>query len=198
MIRALNASTTAGTNLAEAAFSARRAFPAPPEQLLRREAMPTRHLGHDGARDQRLFENAGLVVRRPPPPATSTVDDLNAARRPLRRKRKLKSRRKMGWTARSGVEIATTVAGRLPAKFWSSNGHPAPATSPRLDPRRLHRREALVPRPHIDGAFVLGGTMNWLRRRLREAVPQSAGEWLFMAAALVLVLVVLMAFLAAR
>jgi hypothetical protein len=28
--------------------------------------------------------------------------------------------------------------------------------------------------------------MNWLRRRLREAVPQSAGEWLFMAAALVL------------
>ena len=194
VIRALNASTTAGTNLAEAAFSARRAFPAPPEQLLRREAMPTRHLGHHGARDQRLFENAGLVVRRPPPPATSTVDDLNAAWRPLRLKRKLKSRRKMGWTARSGVEIATTVAGRLPAKFWSSNGHPAPATSPRLDPRRLHRREALVPRPHIDGAR----TMNWLRRRLREAVPQSAGEWLFMAAALVLVLVVLMALLAAR
>ena len=39
--------------------------------------------------------------------------------------------------------------------------------------------------------------MNWLRRRLREAVPQSAGEWLIMAAALVLVLVVLMAILAA-
>ena len=94
VIRALNASTTAGTNLAEAAFSARRAFPAPPEQLLRREAMPTRHLGHHGARDQRHFENAGLVVRRPPPPATSTVDHLNAARRPLRLKRKLKSRQK--------------------------------------------------------------------------------------------------------
>ena len=28
-------------------------------------------------------------------------------------------------TARSGVEIAT-AAGRLPAIFWSSNGHPAP------------------------------------------------------------------------
>jgi hypothetical protein len=40
--------------------------------------------------------------------------------------------------------------------------------------------------------------MNWLRRWLREAVPQSAGEWLIMAAALVLVLVVLMATLAAR
>ena len=68
--------------------------PAPPEQLLRREAMPTRHLGHHGARDQRLFENAGLVVRRPPPPATSTVDHLNTPWRPLRLKRKLKSRQK--------------------------------------------------------------------------------------------------------
>jgi hypothetical protein len=36
--------------------------------------------------------------------------------------------------------------------------------------------------------------MNWLR--LREAVPQSADEWLLMAAALVLVLVMLMALLA--
>jgi hypothetical protein len=42
------------------------------------------------------------------------------------------------------------------------------------------------------------GNMNWLRRRLREAVPRDAGEWLFMAAALVLVLVFLLAFLAAR
>jgi len=39
---------------------------------------------------------------------------------------------------------------------------------------------------------------NWLRRWLRKAVPQSAGEALIMAAALVLVLVVLMATLAAR
>ena len=38
--------------------------------------------------------------------------------------------------------------------------------------------------------------MNWLRRRLREAVPQSTDEWLLMAAALVLVLVMLMALLA--
>ena len=107
VIRALNASTTAGTNLAEAAFSARRAFPAPPEQLLRREAMPTRHLGHHGARDQRLFENAGLVVRRPPPPATSTVDHLNAALRPLRLKRK--------------AQIQTRIVS-LRARLWSRNG----------------------------------------------------------------------------
>ena len=40
--------------------------------------------------------------------------------------------------------------------------------------------------------------MNWLRRWLRKAVPQNAGEALIMAAALVLVLVVLMATLAAR
>ena len=40
--------------------------------------------------------------------------------------------------------------------------------------------------------------MNWLRRRLREAVPQSTDEWLLMAAALVLVLVMLMALLAGR
>ena len=38
--------------------------------------------------------------------------------------------------------------------------------------------------------------MNWLRRRLRQAVPQSTDEWLLMAAALVLVLVMLMALLA--
>jgi hypothetical protein len=38
--------------------------------------------------------------------------------------------------------------------------------------------------------------INWLRRRLREAVPQSAGEWLLMAAVLVLVRVVLLMFLA--
>ena len=77
VIRALNASTTPGTNLAEAAFSARRAFPAPPEQLLRREAMPTRHLGHHGARDQRLFGMRALSSadhrRRPPAPLITSM-----------------------------------------------------------------------------------------------------------------------------
>ena len=38
--------------------------------------------------------------------------------------------------------------------------------------------------------------MNWLRRRLWQAVPRSTDEWLLMAAALVLVLVMLVALLA--
>ena len=132
-------------------------LPGATRKLLRREAMPpTRHLGHHGARDQRLFENAGLVVRRPPPPATSTVDDLNAAWRPLRLKRKLKSRRK--WAGRRGLARRSRHGRRRATpQFLESNDHPAPATSARLDPRRLHCREALVPRPHIDPKGVWVG-----------------------------------------
>jgi hypothetical protein len=62
--------------------------------VLRREAVPTRHLGHHRAWHERLFENEDLIVRRPPPPATNPIDQLNAAQRPLRLKRKVKSRHK--------------------------------------------------------------------------------------------------------
>ena len=53
-------------------------------------------------------------------------------------------------------------------------------------------------RGSLDRPCLRKGIMNWLRRWLRKAVPQSAGEALIMAAALVLVLVVLMATLAGR
>src|SRR5215203_4673816 len=69
-------------------------IPPPPEQLLRQKPMSASHLGHDSARSARLFNNAGLVVHRPPPTPAKAADDLDPPQRPTRLKPMVKSRHK--------------------------------------------------------------------------------------------------------
>lgn len=52
---------------------------APGEQLLRRQAMPARDLGHRRSGNQRLFKNLRPVVSAPTPPACRPGDHLEAA-----------------------------------------------------------------------------------------------------------------------
>src|SRR4051794_8158470 len=56
--------------------------------------MSATHLGHDSARSERLFNNAGLVVDRPPPTRAKAADKLNPPHRPAGLKRMVKSRHK--------------------------------------------------------------------------------------------------------
>src|SRR4051794_36052629 len=56
--------------------------------------MSASHLGHDSARSERLFNNAGLVVDRPPPTRAKAADKLNPPHRPAGLKRMVKSRHK--------------------------------------------------------------------------------------------------------
>jgi hypothetical protein len=112
--------------------------------------MAPRHLRHHSAGLQRLRNDPGLVVRRPPAPAARAVGHLEAANLPLRLKRKLKSRHE---------PISAPDSPRNPLR--SSRRQPGAAGTPLAvggrsrwvrRPRRSCRREGPSPlRSDCDG-----------------------------------------------
>ncbi|CAM5762905.1 hypothetical protein BMIN10S_00693 [Bosea minatitlanensis] len=69
-------------------------LPALSEQLLRRQAMPTRHLRDDRSGNQRLFKNLCPVIGTPPPSTYRPGDHLEAAHLALKLKSVVKPRHK--------------------------------------------------------------------------------------------------------
>ena len=74
--------------------------------VLRRKPMPAGNVGNDRASSQRLFDDAGLVIRRKPPTAPRSRDHFQPANRGrLRLKHMVKRSHKP--ISVSGEEIST-------------------------------------------------------------------------------------------
>jgi hypothetical protein len=69
-------------------------FAAPGKQLLRRQPMPARNHRHRCSRLQRLLNDPRLVIHRPTTTPADTGDHLDAPDKPIRLKRRVKSRHK--------------------------------------------------------------------------------------------------------
>jgi hypothetical protein len=90
------ASTGREMSVYDAATASSRSIriPAPAKNLLRAQAMPTRHFRHDSARRQCLIQYPRFLIRRPTTAPARTIDYFKAMWNALRVKRKVKSRHK--------------------------------------------------------------------------------------------------------
>jgi hypothetical protein len=112
-----------------AALQSQRRFPPPGEQLLRGDSVPPCHFGNDRVGNQRRFNRARLLVRRPAPPSASASDRLDTpAGGGFRLKLKVKSRHKpipKSWdhTRPSDIPIEGVVGTALTTRQYARVAH---------------------------------------------------------------------------